>query len=111
LLQSTSGLLYGTTSEGGGQCSCGTAFSLDVNLNPFVTFVRGYGKIGAKDGILGQGFKETTGVSFNGTPAKFSVRADTFLVVAVPPGATSGYVTVTTSTGTLTSNKKFMVLP
>lgn len=45
----------------------------------------------------------------NGTPATVSVKSSTYLTAVVPSGATSGFVQVTTSKGTLTSNKKFQV--
>jgi len=58
-------------------------FSFDVGLGPFVTFVVRYGKVGSLAEILGTGLT----------------------------GATTGPVTVTTPTGTLTSNVNFVVLP
>jgi uncharacterized repeat protein (TIGR03803 family) len=108
-VQGTNGSLYGTTSFGGAY-SDGTVFSLDVHLGPFVAFVRSYGKVGQTGGILGQGFIGTTGVSLNGTPASFTVVSGTFIRATVPPGATTGYVTVTTPSGTLTSNVPFRVI-
>jgi hypothetical protein len=63
------------------------------------------GKVGKTIEVLGQGFTGTTGVSFNGTAATFAVVSDTYLTTMVPSGATSGFVTVTTPGGTLTSNK------
>jgi uncharacterized repeat protein (TIGR03803 family) len=114
LFQATTGNLYGTTAVGGGpQClgeGCGTIYSLSLGLGPFVTFVRAAGKVGQIGGILGQGFTGTTSVSLNGTPADFTVVSDTFIKATVPAGATTGYVTVTTPTGTLTSNLPFHVI-
>jgi len=114
-LQGTNGEFYGTTVFGGGNSSCnngcGTVFSLDVGLGPFVTFVRAAGRVGQTGGILGQGFTGTTAVSLNGIPASFTVKSDTFIEATVPPGATTGYVTVTTPSGTLTSNVPFHVIP
>jgi uncharacterized repeat protein (TIGR03803 family) len=107
--QSTNGIFYGTTSLGG-TYGFGTVFSLDVGLGPFVTFVRAAGKVGQTGGILGQGFTGTTSVMLNGVPANFSIVSDTFIKATVPPGATTGYVTVTTPSGTLTSNVPFNVL-
>jgi len=69
------------------------------------------GKAGHTSGILGQGFTGTTDVSFNGIPASFTVISDTLIKATVPAGATTGYVTVTTPAGTLTSNVPFHVLP
>jgi uncharacterized repeat protein (TIGR03803 family) len=116
LLQATNGTFYGTTSNGGPSCieppyGCGTVFRLGMGLGPFVTFVRTAGKVGQTGPILGQGFTGTTSVLLNGTPATFTVVSDTYIRGTVPPGATSGYVTVTTPNGTLTSNVPFHVIP
>jgi uncharacterized repeat protein (TIGR03803 family) len=115
LLQATNGTLYGTTNQGGLQCiyggsPCGTIFSVDMGLGPFVAFVRNPAKVGQAFGILGQGFTGTTGVSLNGTPASFTVVSDTFIKATVPAGATTGDVTVITPSGTLTSNVPFHVI-
>jgi uncharacterized repeat protein (TIGR03803 family) len=127
LLQATNGRFYGTTYLGGGSAAmplplacqnpigygygCGTVFSLDMGFGPFVRLQRYSGKVGQTGGILGQGFTGTTGVSINGTSASFTVRSDTFLTATVPAGATSGFVTVATPSGTLTSDKMFRVVP
>jgi uncharacterized repeat protein (TIGR03803 family) len=110
LLQHTDGLFYSDTYIGGAYLK-GTFFSLNVGLGPFVAFVSplSSGKVGTKVQILGQGFKGTTAVSFNGTAASFKVASDTYLTATVPSGATTGFVTVTTPHRTLTSNKKFRV--
>jgi uncharacterized repeat protein (TIGR03803 family) len=112
LLQATNGNFYGTTYEGGLDVhnGYGTVFSLSNGLGPFVAFLRGWAKIGKTFGILGQGLDGTTKVSLNGVPAKFRIEQDTFLVAEVPRGATTGYVTVTTTNGTLTSNVPFHVI-
>jgi uncharacterized repeat protein (TIGR03803 family) len=114
ILQHTNGILYGDTSAGGTghgyQCnSCGTFYSLDIGAKPFVSLVSTSGKVGKTIEILGQGFKGTTGVSFNGTPTTFKVISGTYVTAVVPTGATTGFVTVTTPKGKLTSNKKFRV--
>lgn len=82
--------------------SLGTVFGLNMDLGRFISFFVPAAKVGSTGGILGQGFIGTTSVSINGTPASFNV---------VPPGATTGYVTVTTPTGVLTSNVPFQVIP
>jgi|HubBroStandDraft_6_1064221.scaffolds.fasta_scaffold01637_2 uncharacterized repeat protein (TIGR03803 family) len=113
LLQATNGIFYGTTWGGGRffcKYGCGTIFSLDMGLGPFVAFVQAAGKVGQTGGILGQGFTGTTSVSLNGTPASFTVVSDTFIRATVPAGATTGYVTVTTPSGALTSNIPFHVI-
>ncbi len=112
LLQATNGRLYGTTLTGGDpSCGCGIVFNLDMGLGPFVTFVRSAAKPSQQFGILGQGLTDTSSVSLNGTPASFTVKSDTFIEATVPAGATTGYVAVTTPSGTLTSNKPFVVIP
>jgi uncharacterized repeat protein (TIGR03803 family) len=117
LYQHTNGLIYGITFGGGtgsvdpNCASCGVLFSLDIGASPFVSLVSRAAKVGQTVQILGQGFTGATAVSFNGVMANFKVVSDTFLAASVPTGATSGPVTVTTPNGTVTSNKKFYVLP
>jgi len=115
LLQATSGDFYGTADFGGlqdcaGSYGCGTFFRLDTGLGAFVTFVHAAGQVGQTVGILGQSLTGTSAVSFNGTTATFTVISDTFMKVTVPAGATTGYVTVTTQSGGLTSNVPFDVI-
>jgi uncharacterized repeat protein (TIGR03803 family) len=110
LFQATNGTLYGTTYDGG-TYRCGTVFSLDMGLDSFVASVRPAGKVGQTGGILGQAFKGTSNVSLNGTPASFKVLSNTFIESTVPAGGTTGFFTVTTPSGTLTSNVPFQVIP
>jgi uncharacterized repeat protein (TIGR03803 family) len=110
LIQGTDGEFYGAPS-GGGEGGDGTVFRLGMGLCPFVSFVRNSGKVGQTEQILGQGFRGTTRVSFNGTTAAFTVKSDTYLTATVPAGATTGFVTVATLGGTLNSNKTFRVVP
>ncbi|HWY54631.1 MAG TPA: choice-of-anchor tandem repeat GloVer-containing protein [Terriglobales bacterium] len=110
LFQSTSGMLYGETFKGGSG-GAGTFYSLDDKLPPFVSLVSTSGKVGDSIEILGQGFNGTTDVSFNGKAASFKVVSDTYLNATVPSGASKGSVTVKTSTGTVTSNHIFIVIP
>lgn len=109
LVQATSGKFYGAA-QGGGPYYDGTLFSLDMGLGPFVTFVVPAGKVGQTGGILGQGFTGTTSVMLNGIPMNFDVVSDTYLTATVPQGVTTGYVTVATPTGVLTSNVPFNVI-
>ncbi|MGH9497534.1 MAG: choice-of-anchor tandem repeat GloVer-containing protein [Terriglobales bacterium] len=110
LVQATDGNFYGTTYEGG-HGGWGTVFRLSTGLGPFVTFARAAGRVGETGPILGQGLTGTTSVFLNGTPATFTVDSDTLIRATVPPAATTGYVTVTTPSGTLTSNVPFHVIP
>ncbi len=110
LVQDTNGRFYGTTAFGGA-IGTGTIFSLSVGLRPFVETQTNSRKVGAVVQILGQGFAGTTGVCFNRITATYTILSGTLLNATVPEGATTGFVTVTTPNGTLTSNKKFLVRP
>jgi len=110
LMQATNGKFYGTTQSGGTDGN-GEVFVLDVGLGPFVKTVLTSGSAGARVTILGTDLTGAIGVSFNGTAATFKITSATSIVASVPDGATSGTVTVTTPTGTLTSNIAFTVLP
>jgi hypothetical protein len=48
---------------------------------------------------------------FHGVAASFTVVSDTYLTAVVPAGATTGLVTVKAPSGTLTSNRIFLVTP
>jgi uncharacterized repeat protein (TIGR03803 family) len=117
LFQHTNGLLYGDTTCGGtgatGGCVYGPGggvfYSFDVGLGPFVSFLPNSGRAGDTIQFLGQGFKGTTNVSFDGTPAAFHVVSDTYLTATIPTGAKTGIVIVQTPGGMLESNKKFRV--
>jgi uncharacterized repeat protein (TIGR03803 family) len=118
LVQDTNGTFYGTTEQGGTSTACeggcGTVFSLSVGLAPFVTFLppQSSGKVGKTIEFFGQGFKSSTTVTFyGGIAATPSVKSGTYLTAAVPNGALTGVVTVTTSGVTLKSNKIFRVIP
>ncbi len=110
LVQDTNGILYGETLAGGASGK-GNIYSLSMGLGPFVSFILNAAEVGQTAEILGQGFTGTTAVSFNGIPAAFTVQSDTYLTATVPAGATTGFVTVTEPSGTLTSNTKFRVIP
>jgi uncharacterized repeat protein (TIGR03803 family) len=110
LVEATSGSFYGATSYGGATGD-GTVFSLSVGLGPFVEALTYSGKVGNTIEFLGQGFTSSTKVSFNGKAAIRTVVSGTYLTATVPNDATTGFVTVTTSEGTLRSNKIFRVIP
>jgi uncharacterized repeat protein (TIGR03803 family) len=119
MMQNTNGILYGTTDAvtgGGSACpsggfSCAVFYNLNASLPAFVKPMTHFGKVGSTIEFLGQGFDTSTTVSFNGTPATPTVVSGTYLTAKVPNGATSGFVTVNTSVGTLTSDKQFRVTP
>ena len=116
-VQHTNGRLYGDTYWGGleiGSCvisGCGVVYSLDLGLRPFVALVPYRSAAGSSVEILGQGFTPASTVTFNGMPATATVVTGNYLRAIVPDGAESGFVAVTTSDGTLTSNQPFEIAP
>src|SRR5271157_226339 len=108
LVQATNGTFYGATYLGGAS-SAGTVFSLSVGLGPFVETEPTFGMVGAPVTILGTSLTGSTSVTFNGTPAPFTVMSPSEITTNVPAGATTGTVQVTTPSGTLSSNTDFQV--
>ncbi len=107
LVQATDGNLYGTA--GGGADGCGTIFRLSVGLGPFVKTLPASAKVGAAISILGTNLTGSTGVTFNGTAAAFTVVSQSLIRATVPTGATTGKVQVVTPNGTLSSNLAFRI--
>ena len=88
LLQATDGNFYGTTSDG--TAIGGTVCKLSVGPGPFVKLLPRTGSVGASVQILGTDLTGATSVSFNGTPAAFTVTSPSVITATVPSGATSG---------------------
>jgi uncharacterized repeat protein (TIGR03803 family) len=116
LFQATNGILYGTTSIGGtsdscGPYGCGTIFSLNMGLGPFVETLPTSGRVGQRVMILGTDLTGATSVTFNGRPATFTVVSGSLIRTMVPAGATTGTVRVTFNGASkvLTSNVVFRV--
>lgn len=108
LMQHTNGKMYGSTSSGG-IFHNGVLYWFDWALKPFVTLEAQAGKAGTPVGIIGNGFSSIVSVTFNGVPASYTVAQDGYLTATVPYGATTGYVQVTTASGTATSIGTFKV--
>jgi len=108
LFQSTNGTFYGMTYLGGIN-DYGTIYSLALGLGPFVQTVPTSGKVGQRVLVLGNNLAGSTSVTFNGTPAVFSVVSSTLITTLAPAGATTGPVQVITPSATLTSNVRFRV--
>jgi uncharacterized repeat protein (TIGR03803 family) len=104
------GSFYGITEQGGSE-GRGVFYRLSAVINPFVSLEFPVGRQGHAVGILGRGLETATGVSFNGKPASFTIKGGEFIEATAPSGATTGYVTVTTPSGTFTSNVPFNVQP
>jgi uncharacterized repeat protein (TIGR03803 family) len=110
LVQDTDGVFYGTTADGG-IYNYGTVFSLSVGLKPFVETQPTSGTVGTAVNILGSNLTGATSVTFNGTPAVFTVVSKTLITTTVPAGATTGTVEVVRPNGKGLSNVPFTVLP
>jgi len=109
-MQHTNGKIYGVTTRGGAP-EGGVFYSLDNHLPPFVYLVTMWGTAGQTVEILGQGFNTATGVKFGSGLASFTVVSDSYMTAVVPADGTTGFVAVTSPSGTLTSNRKFNVVP
>ncbi len=74
-----------------------------------VFFSPAAGPVGTSVTIIGAGFIGATAVRFNGTAASFSVDSAVQITAAVPAGALSGPISVTTWGGTAASAASFTV--
>jgi uncharacterized repeat protein (TIGR03803 family) len=109
LMQGTDGNFYGVSGGGLGRVGDGTAFKLSVGLGSFVETVTASGGVGSSVIILGTNMTGASSVTFNGVAAAFTLVSSTEITAAVPSGATTGPVVVTTPKGKLTSNKSFVI--
>lgn len=94
----------------GGTRNSSSPFTVTTVGAPIITeIVPASARAGVNVTINGQNFDGATSVTFNGTPAEFSILG--FSVFAtVPAAATSGPVTVVTPKGTATSSTPFTVI-
>jgi uncharacterized repeat protein (TIGR03803 family) len=109
-MQHTNGKIYGVATRGG-SAQGGVLYSFDNNLPPFVSLMTISGTAGQTVEILGNGLTGTTGVNFGTASATFNVVSDTYMTATIPANGTSGFVTVTTPSDTLTSNRAFKLTP
>ncbi len=109
LFQDTNGTFYDTNAYGGTD-NVGTVFTWSEGLPAFVTPSPAAGAVGSKVTILGNSLAGATSVSFNGTPATFTA-SNHAIRTTVPAGATTGTITVTLPSSTLTSKINFTVMP
>ncbi len=78
---------------------------------PTITsFSPAYGPVATSVVITGTDFTGATALSFNGTPAIFTVISATQISTTVPATATTGAISVTTPSGSATSATSFTVL-
>jgi len=67
------------------------------------------GPVGTSVAIIGHRLSHVMHVEFNGVPATVTSASGSRVVVSVPPGASSGRITVTTSGGVAMSPRIFLV--
>jgi IPT/TIG domain len=103
----TSGPIAVTTP--GGTATSTTAFTVTVPAPTISGFTPTSGPVGTTVTITGTNFTGTTGVTFAGTSASFTVVSGTSLTATVPTGASTGLIAVTTPGGTATSANAFTV--
>ncbi|WP_287131373.1 FG-GAP-like repeat-containing protein [Candidatus Cyanaurora vandensis] len=86
-------------------------FNITVPRAALTSFAPTSGTMGTTVFLTGRNFTTTTAVTFNGTPAPFTVLSATQLQAIVPVGATTGPLTVTNPSGTGPSDSPFVVIP
>jgi large repetitive protein len=106
----TSGPISVTSSNGSSDVS---ALSFTVTSGP--PFILGFspisGPVGTQVTITGGNLNGATSVRFNNAASSFVVNNTTSIQAIVPSGATTGQITVTTPTGTITSIDSYTVTP
>lgn len=113
-MQATSGVMYGTTKQGGAG-NQGVFYSLNVGLVPFISTIQPAGKTGDTIGILGNGFNGASQVKFfnptrpNGVLVAPTTVSDTYLTVKIPALAKTGPLSVVTGTDNVKSLRNFRV--
>jgi DNA/RNA endonuclease G (NUC1) len=60
--------------------------------------------------LTGTNFATATAVTFNGVSAAFTVNSSTQITAAVPPNGVTGFISVTTPSGTAISSNSFTVI-
>ena len=104
----TTGQISVTTPGGTGQSA--TNFVVTGGSLPrFSDFNPKSGPVGTTVVIEGNNYNGATAVRFNGTSATFTVNSDTRITATVPPGATTGKISVTTPAGTAQTERNFTV--
>jgi uncharacterized repeat protein (TIGR03803 family) len=114
LTEGMDGKLYGVTPVGGNYPGLGAIFSLDIGLPPPIPAISqlkpASAPVGQQVMLWGRYLLGATSVTFNGVPTTtFSVTSEHSVWATVPPGATSGPVTITTANGSFTSTEDFTV--
>jgi hypothetical protein len=92
----------------GGTATSATNFTV-VGSPTIASFTPASGPVGTSVVITGTNLTGASSVKFNGTSASFTVDSATQITAAVPAGATTGPISVTTPGGTATSATSFTV--
>jgi hypothetical protein len=106
---SISGPITVTTTQGVGAST--NHFFVTASKPVITGFSPAFGTPGTTVILHGLNFAGATAVRFNEASANFSVTAQTQITCTVPPGATTGFVSVTTGGGTSLSFEPFVVAP
>ncbi len=114
LIHGSDGKFYGITPVGGNYPGVGAVFSLDTGLakpKPVVNQVLpSSGAVGSQVLLFGGWLLGPTSVTFNGVPATgIVVTSSQSVYVTVPPGASSGPITIATPGGSFTTAQDFTV--
>lgn len=117
LVQASDGEILGVTYGGGsvsqGELAGGVVFTLNAGLaapKPAIASFNPSGnKVGTQVMIHGSHFVGTSAVTFNGLRATFRVLNTGNTLATVPPGATTGPISVINHGGTTTSKGNFTV--
>jgi hypothetical protein len=80
-----------------------------VSAPELTSFSPGSDPTGTSVTINGANLTGATAVTFNGTPASFTVNSDAQITTTVPGGATSGPIGITTPGGAVSSSTSFSV--
>ena len=91
-----------------------TSNSLSIPVFPTVSILNfnpASGTVGSVVTINGTNFSGVTNVSFNGVNAFFIIGSNSQITATVPPGATTGVISVTNICGTVNSSSAYSVTP
>ncbi|MDQ6801165.1 MAG: hypothetical protein M3041_10040 [Acidobacteriota bacterium] len=103
----TTGRISVTTPAG--TASSATDFTV-LTLPVITSFRPASGPVGTVVSVIGNRLGQATRVAFNGASSTFTVVSDALITATVPPGATSGPISVITPSGMVTSEESFGVV-
>jgi PKD repeat protein len=91
-------------------CTSSSPFTVTWPAPTITSFTPASGPVGALVNVYGTTFNDVTSVKLNGTPVlTYQVNSLTWISAYVPPGATTGPISLTTPSGTATSSIPFTV--